>query len=59
MKMCDTSINPFLNGGKIATKIRREKNENYVEFSFHSISGSVHIWVEIRSRCKDASDFTI
>ena len=25
---------------KIATKIRREKNENCVEFSFHSISGS-------------------
>ena len=24
---------------KLATKIRREKNENYVEFSFHSISG--------------------
>ena len=24
---------------KIATKIRREKNENCVEFSFHSISG--------------------
>jgi len=24
----------------IATKIRREKNENCVEFSFHSISGS-------------------
>ena len=26
---------------KIATKIRREKNENCVEFSFHSISGFV------------------
>ena len=29
----------FETGLKIATKIRREKNENYVEFSFHSISG--------------------
>ena len=32
MKMCDTGINPFLNGTKIATKIRREKNKNCVEF---------------------------
>ena len=29
----------FETGVKIATKIRREKNENCVEFSFHSISG--------------------
>ena len=36
MKMCDTGINQ---GVKIATKIRREKNDNCVEFSFHSISG--------------------
>ena len=34
MKMCDIDI-------KLATKIRREKNENCVEFSFHSISGCV------------------
>ena len=29
----------FETGVKIATKIRREKNKNCVEFSFHSISG--------------------
>ena len=37
--MCDTGINPFETEVIIATKIRREKNENCVEFSFHSISG--------------------
>ena len=39
MKMCDTGIYPFEIEVIIATKIRREKNENCVEFSFHSISG--------------------
>ena len=32
----------FETGVKIATKIRREKNENCVEFSFHSISVTNH-----------------
>ena len=42
---------------KLATKIRREKNENCVEFSFHSISGSKRRGESIGSQCAKKKSF--
>ena len=41
----------------IATEIRREKSENYVEFSFHSISGLNR--VNISSYINSTTDFSM
>ena len=49
----------FATGVKIATKIRREKKENCVEFSFHSISGYLKGTQDVGIKYSKVDDFKL